>query len=209
TNNQNEVRFVAPAYDGEILTIDYERAGDRGETGCLNVVKTCLATMTGQWGSISPHPASEIAPAIESLPRRELTWHRLNVNAPAPAYFWQPNPNANRALAEQISDDLKLYRGERALVHPLAILRQCNAVFNRTFIIPAWIHAGSKVTFHTPLIVGETVEIRLVPIEKWKKKGHEFVKLYIAFLVKGETRVEVEHTAIFKIAPPDKGYPPD
>lgn len=202
TNNQIEVRFLQPAYDGEILTIEYTGQGDHGRAECLNVVKTLLALMTEQTAKHTVHPASRIASARESLPRQQLNWDRLIPDTPAPAYFWRPDPDANVALAEQIGDDLPVYRTRDAPVHPFAILRQCNAAFTRTFILPAWIHAGSKVTFHSPLTVGETIEIRLVPVKKWKRKGHEFVTLYIPFLVDGKVRVEVEHTIIFKIAPP-------
>ena len=69
------------------------------------------------------------------------------------------------------------------------------------FILPAWIHVGSNIHFHRPLLVNETVEIRCVPTEKWERKGHEFIKLYIAYLVDGAAAVEIEHTAIFNIAP--------
>jgi acyl dehydratase len=202
TNNQIEVRFLQPAYDGEILTIEYTGQGDHGRTECLNVVKTLLVLMTEQTADHPVHSASRMAPARESLPRQQLSWDRLIPETPAPTYFWRPDPDANVALAEQIGDDLPLYRTTGAPVHPFAILRQCNAAVTRAFILPAWIQAGSKVTFHSPLTVSETIEIRMVPLKKWKHKGHEFVTLYILFLVNGEIRVEVEHTAIFKIAPP-------
>jgi hypothetical protein len=39
-----------------------------------------------------------------------------------------------------------------------------------------------------------------VPAEKWEKKGHQFVKLYIAYLVRGEVATEILHTAIFRVA---------
>jgi len=39
-----------------------------------------------------------------------------------------------------------------------------------------------------------------VPIEKWKRKGHQFIKLYISMWTDNEVALEVEHTAIFSIA---------
>jgi hypothetical protein len=41
---------------------------------------------------------------------------------------------------------------------------------------------------------------RAIPIEKWERKGHEFIKLYLAFLVDGAPAVEAVHTAIYKVA---------
>ncbi len=43
--------------------------------------------------------------------------------------------------------------------------------------------------------------MRAIPIEKWERKGHEFIKLYLAFLVDGGVAVEALHTAIYKVAP--------
>ena len=68
------------------------------------------------------------------------------------------------------------------------------------FILPAWIHVGSKIIIRAPLKLGQTITMKTVPIEKWERKGHQFIKLYIAMLVDDSVAVEVEHTAIFKIA---------
>ena len=68
------------------------------------------------------------------------------------------------------------------------------------FMMPAWIHVGSTLQFHRPLRVDDRVEIHAVPTEVWKRKGHEFIKLSIAYLVDGDAALEIEHTAIYKIA---------
>jgi acyl dehydratase len=66
--------------------------------------------------------------------------------------------------------------------------------------MPAWIHVGSDIRFRTLLKVGDTVEVRAVPLEKWERKGHQFVKLYLAYLRDGEIATEIFHTAIFRVA---------
>jgi hypothetical protein len=55
--------------------------------------------------------------------------------------------------------------------------------------------------FRKTLHVGDPVDIRAVPIEKWERRGHEFVKLYVAYVVNGEPATEVFHTAIYRVAP--------
>ena len=42
----------------------------------------------------------------------------------------------------------------------------------------------------------------MVPIRKWTAKGHKFTTTHVAFFVSDELYVEVEHTAIYDIAPP-------
>jgi hypothetical protein len=47
--------------------------------------------------------------------------------------------------------------------------------------------------------VGKAIEVRAVPIEKWEKKGHQFLRLYVAMFMNGALAVEVYHTAIFQV----------
>ena len=70
----------------------------------------------------------------------------------------------------------------------------------RMFFLPAWLHTGSRVILRKALRVGQSIEIHVTPIKKWERKGHQFIKLYIAMWNEDEVSVEVEHTAIFRIA---------
>ena len=45
---------------------------------------------------------------------------------------------------------------------------------------------------------GATEGMRAIPEEKWQRKGHEFVRLYVAIRSSGRTVAEVLHTAIFR-----------
>lgn len=202
TNNEVEVRFLKPAYDGELLTIEHVPGDSGSETHCDNAEKTLITTMTSQPSERAPAPASAIAPAKKVASRVPIHWDNLYTDKPAAAYIWHADQETNLALTEQLFDDLAVYRDTNALVHPFWILRQCNAAFARSFILPAWIHVGSKIHCHKPLRVGEDIEVRMIPMTKWERKGHQFTTLHIPFLVNGEVRVEVEHTAIFRIAPP-------
>lgn len=202
-DNQVELRLLKPAYDGEILTIEHEEHDDgSSETLCINNIVESLATLSSRHAALEVDGASEIPPASRVDPREEIAWKKLFTDKPAPAHVWHADPAHNLALAEQIHDDHEIYRGENAVVHPMWILRQCNAAFERSFILPAWLHVGSKLKLHRPLRIGEEIETRMVPTQKWEHKGHQFTTLHIPFLVNDEVRVEVEHTAIFRIAPP-------
>lgn len=201
TDNEAEVRFVRPAYDGDVLTMDMDSTVDGCQVNCMNEAKTSLATLTSRPNTCFPSPSAAVGPALEESERLPISWDNLQIDKPAAAHFWQPDAKTNLALAEQLEDDLPLYRGDDALVHPFWILRQCNAAFAREFVLPAWIHVGSKIQFHQPLKVGDDIETRLIPTRKWKHKGHQFTTLYIAFIADGTVSIEVEHTAIFRIAP--------
>ena len=79
-------------------------------------------------------------------------------------------------------------------------MEACNKALMRQFILPAWIHTGSRLVTRKPLQAGQEIEVRVVPTEKWKRKGHQFIQLYVAMLTQGEVAIEVKHTAIFHIA---------
>jgi hypothetical protein len=71
-------------------------------------------------------------------------------------------------------------------------------VLKNRFVLPAWIHTASRLTFHAAVRVGPAYEVRAIPEEKWARKGHEFVRLYVAVLGSGRVVAEILHTAIFR-----------
>ena len=56
------------------------------------------------------------------------------------------------------------------------------------------------MTFRRLLWVGQEIEVRAVPVEKSRKKGHQIVSLYVLMLADGEPALEITHRAIFSIA---------
>ena len=103
----------------------------------------------------------------------------------------------NREYAVRVDDDMEFFC--KGLLHPHAILSQANLVLVRRFVMPAWIHTGSDIRFRRLLRVGDAIEVRAVPLEKWERKGHQFIRLYVAYVVSGEIATEIWHTAIFRM----------
>src|SRR5690606_19180840 len=98
-----------------------------------------------------------------------------------------------------VREDLALYdQGGTPPLHPGFVLRQANYVLRNRFTLPAWIHAASRITFHDVLRVGTAFEVRAIPEEKWERKGHEMVRLYVSIRARGRVYAEVLHTAIFR-----------
>ncbi len=195
------VRFLKPAYHGDRLEVTLAQT-DAGtlQVDCHNAAGTLLATLSATLEA--PRPANDLAqaggPAI--APQRvNIDMDLIDIGEPFASKHWLPSVEENRQFADQVEDELALYR-DGGVIHPHLVLNYANQALKARFILPAWIHAGSNIHFHRPLLVDEAVEIRCVPTEKWQRKGHEFIKLYIAYLVDGAAAVEIEHTAIFNIA---------
>jgi acyl dehydratase len=194
-----DVRFLKPAYDGERLAIDLIQAIPNARVECKNDAGVLLATLKLDASAPPPVDPRAHVPAASRNPERiEINWDAISVDQPFAALQWLPTELENRTYAEYVADQSPAYRD--GLVHPHLILHWANQVLVRRFVLPAWVHVGSEIRFRRLLCVGDAIELRTIPIEKWRHKGHEFIKLYIAYLVGDEAAVEVYHTAIFKLA---------
>jgi hypothetical protein len=199
-----EVKLAQPAYDGDLLSVETVEDSAGGEfqlsVVCRNAEGAELARLAtappGEAGS--PDSRSLIPPAPPVAERPLVTWDLMEVGKPFPALAWRPTQAENLQWCAALSDDLPLYReGDAPLLHPGFVLRQANMVLRNRFRLPAWIHTSSSIAFHHALRAGQPYEVRAIPEEKWNRKGHEFVRLYVAILGASEVVAEVVHTAIF------------
>jgi len=197
-----EVRFDKPAYEGELLSVNTRETGnDTHELICTNEAGMELARMRAALPATAapPDPRGDIAPAPPQAERVTVTWELMEIGKPFPALAWTPTRDDNLVWCNDCRDELPLYReGTAPLLHPGFILRQANHVLRTRFILPAWIHAASRITFFEALRVGPAYEVRAIPEEKWIRKGHEFVRLQVAVRCGQRTVAEVSHTAIFR-----------
>jgi hypothetical protein len=211
-----EVTFAKPAYEGDLLTIappadandsgpgqapEARPDGDAVDLTCRNEEGVELARMRSHIPQQRPavDPRSDIAPAPPSGERPLVTWELMEVGQPFPALRWAPTQADNLQWCDDVGDDLPLYRtGATPPIHPGFVLRQANFVLRNRFTLPAWIHTASRIVFHAVLRVGGEYEVRAIPEEKWQRKGHELVRLYVAIRQGGSTLGEISHTAIFR-----------
>jgi acyl dehydratase len=197
-------RFLKPAYHDETLSLsDRDVDASTVSVECRNAAGTLLATADCTLESTQPAPAPQahIRGPLQPAPRIEITWDTIRVNEPFAPYSWQPDAANNGEYADRVEDDTAIFSD--GVLHPHAILSQANLALVRSFIMPVWIHTGSEIRFRKLLRVGDTIEVRAVPIDKWERRGHQFLKLYLAYAVAGEITTEIHHTAIFRVAAKD------
>lgn len=195
----SSVRFLKPAYDGDRLSVDLTQQDGRFEASCTNQAGDLLAQLESRAES-APEPESQSVFEGEPKPneRVEMTWETVVEGQPFAPWHWQVTEDGNRTFADRVDDDQLLYR---TAAHPHWVLGIANRALVREYVMPTWIHVGSEVRFHALLKVGDTVEIRAVPLEKWERKGHQFVRLYLVYVRGGgEITTEIFHTAIFRVA---------
>ncbi len=194
----SKVRFIKPAYHGDQLDVTCIEDDAGYHVQCLNK-DTLLAEMhssLNQSHSANEYPTVFDAPT-KSPERVEIGWHTVVEKQPFEPWTWQITEDGNQTHASEIADTLPIYEG---CVHPHWLLSLANRALTREYIMPAWIHAGSEVRFRELLRVGDTIAVNAVPVEKWRRKGHEFVRLYLAYHRDDVLVTEIFHTAIFKVA---------
>ncbi len=197
-----DIVLFKPAYEGDLLTVRTKQGEDGAyELTCSNEDGVELARMTATMPTTAPavDHRSELRPSENGGDRPIVTWELMEVGRAFPALRWAPTIEDNRVWCEDNRDDLPLFQaGPQAPLHPGFVLRQANFVLRNRFTLPAWIHTGSRIVFHDVLRLGNEYEVRAIPEEKWERKGHQMVRLYVAVRSGTKTYAEVLHTAIFR-----------
>ena len=202
-----DVVFLKPAYQDDLLSIHTENSepadGQRHHlTSAYNEDGVLLARLESRDPAVLP-PVNTLAGASGSAttgPRVEIAWKLIHLQQAAPTWLWQPTADDNQRCTDRQRDPALLYRGEAGFVHPYLLLAACNEALKRMFILPAWIHTASRMTSRQPVKLGRPITVHTVPIQKWERRGHQFIKLYIAMWIDDAVVLEVEHSAIFKIS---------
>ena len=192
-----DIRLIKPAYDGDALAIEHSEEAGEHVVRCT-ARGVLLSEMRSSVG-IPPLDAMAAVPGGDPVDDHpEIAWDVIHVGEPFPAFRWTPDMEEHVVYATQVDDDLPIWRGN--LLHPHAILSTANRALSNRFRLPAWLHVGSRILFREPIHIGDEIEVRAVPVEKWRRKGHEFIELYVAYVTDGGVKTEIRHTAIFKIA---------
>ncbi len=193
------VRFLKPAYHGDRLDIAYV-ADDAGHhVSCVNQHGVLLAELHSTMPDVLPEieDQSIFDNACKPVERLDMTWDTVHPLQPFKPWHWQITDDGNQTSASQILDEQSIFR---TFAHPHWLLSMANRTLTREYIMPAWIHVGSETRYHLPLRVGDTLEVRAVVLEKWQKKGHEFLRIYVAYYRGHKLATEIFHTVIFKVA---------
>ncbi len=200
SNSSHSVRFLKPTYDGDWLTITEERDNDSLKVNLCNEAGTLLAVMDVADPN-SAQPSFDDSGVFDAVPvdpeRKLISWDTIELNRPFDPWQWQATAEENNTYATQVADAQPLYE---EYVHPHWILSQANAALMHQFEMPTWIHVGSDVIHHKALHVGDDITVQAAPLEKWRKKGHEFVRLLVHYTRNDEITTQIMHTAIYKVA---------
>ncbi|MFX3657958.1 MAG: hypothetical protein ACN6I7_02110 [bacterium] len=194
----SEVRFLKPAYEGERLDISLDTQGDAHTARCVNAAGELLAELRSTLDALPRLRDQTLLDGPRKPSARvPMDWDSVVVGQTLTPWHWQITEDANTLFCRQVADELPIYR---FVAHPHGLLQLANRALTREYVMPAWIHVGSEIRHRSPLRVGDTVEIRAAVEEKWERKGHQFLKLYLTYRRETTVTTEIVHTAIFRVA---------
>ncbi|MEM7001665.1 MAG: hypothetical protein AAF529_12830, partial [Pseudomonadota bacterium] len=196
----DNLRLLKPAYHDDQLTISLSDLDDGSQqVHCHNQLGELLATLHSQ---SKPLPDPEDLSLLSATPRDparvEIAWDTITPHQPFEPWQVQLNQADNASYTDQVADTQDLY--QKDLVHPHWLLSLANTALTRQYIMPTWIHVGSETRHRAALHIDDTITIKSVPLEKWQKKGHEFIRIWVTFWRGEELTTDILHTAIFKVA---------
>jgi acyl dehydratase len=195
----SSVRFLKPAYEGDHLSITLDDTADGFHARCCNAAGVLLAELQTSMPDSLPEPYLPEAAATgsKSSERILMEWDNVVPGHWFQPWHWQITEDGNLTYAERVEDHQLVYR---TAAHPHWLLAIANYSLVREYVMPAWIHTGSEIRLRGLVKVGDTLQVDAVPLEKWERKGHQFVKLYLAYHRDHELMTEIFHTAIFRLA---------
>ena len=202
------LRFKAPAYDDDYVTSHIRpETNDTGDPAfCIQAInKDGQELLEMQTHIPQSLPQVDALAALEPQDwqgERQLgTWQRMQLNAPFRPFRFRLNPAQQHTYCELTHDQLPLYvDGETPPLHPGLLMAQGSMAVQHQFVMPFWIHTGSTMLTRRLIRVGDEVELRCTPIEKWKRGENEWVTFYQAYYLNDQPAVEVWKTSIIKVA---------
>jgi acyl dehydratase len=202
-------RLIAPVYDGETVEVvstatdDTLRTSVRGIDDADDVVRASaeLSRLTD-------------ADRAELLGRADPAGFAVKVppepgdRPPAAAHLLEPGTvlatqwatfHADRAQSylDEISETDPAFR-TRGLAHPGWLLRFANWALSTTVRLGPWIHVSSDARLLDAVRDGDHLEVRARVVDRFDRKGHQFVDLTAIYLVDERTVAVVDHRAIWE-----------
>ncbi len=196
----NNVRLLKPAYHGDQLVVTMSEEGGTNNVTCHNGDGELLAVLESRQEKDLPDPEDldALSENVKDDKRIDISW-----DAVVPGQLFAPwevalSAAENETFISRVADELDIYK--HGFVHPHLLLSLANSALMQQYILPAWLHVGSEIRHRASLRAGDVITIRCATLDKWQKKGHEFIRLYVGYW-RGETlTTDCLHTAIFKIA---------
>lgn len=208
-----DVKFLSVVCQGDTLRIETERV--EGGADCFKVTaynetndgKTAAYMETSMPGTMpSVDAAANLSPVEWTGPvTQRRTWDVVVVGSPYRSLKSVLTEADNMHWCGVLGDDLPIYAGNVAPLHPTHVLRQVQLASTNQYRGDNAVHASTRAVVRKMLRIGDPIEMLTVPTQKWEKKGNHWVTLYCCIRSRGEVCAEIYHTQIFKLRGTEEG----
>jgi acyl dehydratase len=197
------LRFVSPCYDGDELLVNVHQVPSppfdvevsSGERKCV-VGSAALAGPGPGALEFADIPAA-VPPAPGDRPTLDGGFFAVGrVLGSVPLATDQATVDAYLTGIDEPSS----WYAVDGIVHPGQLLSGANRVLTANVVLPAWLHVESEVRHVRAIAVGEAIQIRARVAEVFERKGHDFVRLEVAWVAGSETVAVARHSAIWRLA---------
>jgi len=203
------VRFTKPLFEGDEAVVGGPSGrGAEGATATVSVrtgsggeCSTATATLPSVRAG-GPDPAGYVAAPLPTE-RPSAVAANLPVGRVMGSPVHRYDADAAAAWLAKVDDDLAVYRGPEAYVHPAFYLDQANKALSQNVRLGPWIHVGSAIQHLSAARVGETLATRGQVRTLFEKKGREFVELDLLISAGDRPVAHVLHTAIYRLPAPE------
>jgi len=207
-----EAKFIKPVCEGDVLRVETLPIAGREAEQAYDVTaynETAGNEVCARLTSSVPQafPAPDAAAASrpnewDGPVTQRRTWDNIIVGQAYRSLNLTLAPQDNTYWQGVLEDDLAIYNGERAPLHPAHVLRLVQLGYNNQFIGDNAVHSSTKAVIRKMLRVGDPVHILTLPIDKWEKKQNHWLTIYCAVRSgdeRGEVCAEIYHTQIIKL----------
>lgn len=193
-----ECQLLNPVHEGDDCLIVVQRSSDEVLEAELRVGNEVCALARFTLGPPAVTPAAEDIPwTSRSEIRPPATSENLATGTVLPTVEELLSKEDAIQFLRDEKDDLALYEKE-ALLHPGYLLRLCNYVLSRNYLLGPWIHTSSKIQNFTTATMGRPIQARGRVASHYEQRGHLMVDLDILLLDGPKVLARVLHTAIYK-----------
>lgn len=207
-----KAKFIKPVCEGDVLRIETLPVAGREAEQAYDVTaynETMGNEVCARLLSATPQVLPALDAAAASKPNewdgpvtQRRTWDNIVVGQAYRSLRLTLSAQDNAYWQGVLEDDVPIYHGERAPLHPAHVLRLVQLGYNNQFIGDNAVHSGTKAVIRSMLRVGDPVHILTLPIAKWEKKQNHWLTIYCAVRKgddRGEVCAEIYHTQIIKL----------
>lgn len=203
-----QVKFHQPFYDGDEVVVRAEADESAHPIKVAIIAEredgiacaTALATVNDEAAWLGEARLEDYPEApLGLLEARPVPSRELLIQGSVLGTLSETLSLPDNTVLANLDERLPIYTSAEAPAHPFTLLALANQVLVRNYKLGPWIHTASDLINWSTARDGEEISVRGKILDRFERKGHEFVVLDLLLIADGTRLVQqVRHTAIYQ-----------